>query len=162
MACGQRLAALLSPGDVVALDGELGAGKTQFTRGLAEGLGLDPGHVSSPTFVMMHEYEPEPDVDAEGHQSETQGGHVPLFHLDAYRIGGPDDLASLGFDAELRATGVSVVEWAQRIASMLGSDVIHITLAHGPNDTRSMALTPRGRWTKRVNELQQALTGQTG
>ncbi|MEE9405450.1 MAG: tRNA (adenosine(37)-N6)-threonylcarbamoyltransferase complex ATPase subunit type 1 TsaE, partial [Algisphaera sp.] len=58
MACGQRLAALLSPGDVVALDGELGAGKTQFTRGLAEGLGLDPGHVSSPTFVMMHEYEP--------------------------------------------------------------------------------------------------------
>ena len=59
-ACGQRLGTLLQPGDVVALDGPLGAGKTQFVRGLSAGLGLDPGDVSSPTFVMMQEYEPAP------------------------------------------------------------------------------------------------------
>ena len=139
-ASGQRLGTLLTAGDVVALDGPLGAGKTQFVRGLAEGMGLDPGDVSSPTFVMMQEYEPDTD---------TADSTCPLFHLDAYRIAGPDDLASLGFDADLRATGVSVVEWAARLEAMpdaLGPDVIYLALTHAPGDTRSISLTARGRW----------------
>ncbi len=149
-ACGQRLGALLQPGDVVALDGPLGAGKTQFVRGLAAGLGLDPGDVSSPTFVMMHEYEPDEADDAKT--------SCTLFHLDAYRIGGSDDLASLGFDAELRATGVSVVEWSARIDDALGPDVIHLALAHGPHDTRTLTLSARGRWAAQADTLLTTLT----
>jgi len=112
-ASGQRLGTLLTAGDVVALDGPLGAGKTQFVRGLAAGMGLDPGDVSSPTFVMMQEYEPDTDT------------------------------------ADLRATGVSVVEWAARLEAMpdaLGPDVIYLALTHAPGDTRSISLTARGRW----------------
>ena len=148
-ACGRRLGALLQPGDVVALDGPLGAGKTQLVRGLAAGLGLDPGEVSSPTFVMMQEYEPD---------ESAAPGTCPLFHLDAYRIGGPDDLASLGFDAELRATGVSVVEWAARIDDALGPDVIHLAMAHGADDTRTLTLTARGRWAAQAHTLLTTLT----
>lgn len=147
-ACGQRLGALLQPGDVVALDGPLGAGKTQFVRGLAAGLGLDPGDVSSPTFVMMQEYEPD-----EADEARSTCATCPLFHLDAYRIGSPDDLASLGFDAELRATGVSVIEWSARIDHALGPDIIHLALAHGPNDTRTLTLTARGRWAAQAPTL---------
>lgn len=151
-ACGRRLGALLKPGDVVALDGPLGAGKTQFVRGLAAGLGLDPGDVSSPTFVMMQEYEPDPDRGPEA---------CPLFHLDAYRISGPDDLASLGFDAELRATGVSVVEWAARLDATpdaLGPDVIHLALDHGAGGTRTLTLTTRGCWAAQAGRLRTTLT----
>jgi len=152
--CGRRLGAVLKRGDVVALDGPLGAGKTQFVRGLAAGLGLDPGEVSSPTFVMMQEYEPGPDT--------LRGPDAcPLFHLDAYRIGGPDDLASLGFDAELRSSGVSVVEWAARLDATpdaLGPDVIHLALAHGAGGTRTLTLTTRGRWAARAQHLEHTLT----
>jgi len=146
-ACGWRLGALLKAGDVVALDGPLGAGKTQFVRGLAAGLGLDPGEVSSPTFVMMQEY-----------GADAPHSACPLFHLDAYRIGGPDDLASLGFDAELRASGVSVVEWAQRIDDALGPDVIHLTFAHGADNTRTLTLTTRGRWVAQIDNLRTTFT----
>lgn len=113
----RSLAGRLRPGTVVALHGELGAGKTRFVRGLALGLGHDPDEVSSPTFVLEHRY--------------ATPGATPLVHLDAYRMSGPAELAALGWD-ELLAEGRAVVavEWAERIAAALPHDTVHVHLSH--------------------------------
>ena len=144
---GRTLGRRLRPADVVALHGELGAGKTQLVRGIADGLGLDPRQVSSPTFVMMQEYEPVAGAVRASPPAPPDDGKdrsFALFHLDAYRIGGPDDLESLGFDDELRATGVSVVEWGGRIAAALGPDVLHLRLYHTGDGTRTLDMTGSG------------------
>jgi tRNA threonylcarbamoyladenosine biosynthesis protein TsaE len=99
-----ELAKTLIAGDCVALEGPLGAGKTQFVRGLAVALGANPRAVSSPTFVLLNIY---------------RGGRLALFHLDAYRTGGADDFESIGFAELLEQQGVVVVEWADRVAKIL-------------------------------------------
>lgn len=95
-----RLAADLEPGAVLLLSGDLGSGKTAFVRGLAEGLGIDPGEVTSPTFTLAHEY---------------GGGRLPLVHVDLYRLDRAD-VDDLGVDTELAERGVLAVEWAERLA----------------------------------------------
>jgi tRNA threonylcarbamoyl adenosine modification protein YjeE len=92
------LAPRLRPGDVLLLDGPLGAGKTTLVRALVEALGGDGAQVSSPTFTLLHQYDCQP----------------PMIHLDAYRLAGPGDLAALGFD-ELAEGAIAAVEWAQRV-----------------------------------------------
>lgn len=116
-----RLGARLRRGDVVALDGALGAGKTRFVRGLAEGLGVSPADVSSPTFVLCHEHAARPP-------------HRPgLVHVDAYRLGDADELDTFGWDEIIEAEDrVVAVEWAARIASRLPAMHIRVTLAHAP------------------------------
>ena len=162
---GRRLGQLAVAGDVIALDGELGAGKTQFVRGLAQGMGLDAAHVSSPTFVIMHEYTPEPPEAAEDEHGNTLDDDLQrpvLVHIDAYRLTGPDDLASVGFDEELRDGAVVAVEWASRLmdlpggapgAGVLGDDRLHVRIEHGGNDTRRFTLTPHGRWKQALPTL---------
>ncbi len=103
-AVAAELARSLVAGDVVALEGDLGAGKTQFARGLLRGLGGDPRLVSSPTYVLLNVY---------------PGGRLTVFHLDAYRTAGGDDLAGVGFDELLAEGGVVVVEWPQRLGDLL-------------------------------------------
>lgn len=106
-ALGQRLAAELRPGQVIALRGDLGAGKTAFTRGLARGLGItDP--VTSPTYTIVNEY-PQ--------------GRIPLFHFDMYRLTGPDDLFDIGWEDYLDRGGVCVVEWSENVAEALENPV---------------------------------------
>ena len=106
------LAATLVAGDVVLLHGDLGAGKTVFVKGLAEGLGLDPDAVTSPTFTLVHQY---------------SGGRLPLVHLDLYRID-YIDLDDVGFDPALAESGVLVVEWAERLRHDLpGAVTVRIT-----------------------------------
>jgi tRNA threonylcarbamoyladenosine biosynthesis protein TsaE len=108
------LAATLRGGECVALHGELGAGKTQFVRGLVRGLGGNPRAVSSPTFVLLNIYD---------------SGRLKVFHLDAYRVSGAEDFESIGFSELLEQRGVVVVEWARRVASLLPSGVIDVTIA---------------------------------
>jgi tRNA threonylcarbamoyladenosine biosynthesis protein TsaE len=122
------LATGLHGGDVIALNGPLGAGKTCFVRGLAEGLHINPTLVSSPTFVLCQEYE-SPRRDR------------VLAHLDAYRIHAPDELDTIGFDELLAdAQTIVVIEWAQRIDAALPGNEIDITFEHLDADTRRLTI----------------------
>jgi tRNA threonylcarbamoyladenosine biosynthesis protein TsaE len=121
IALGVALGRVLRPGDVLGLDGELGAGKTRLVRGIAEGLGLEPSQVSSPTYVLIHEYTLPPGAKP-GERSPGTFVESPLYHVDAYRLSGPDDLDSLGWDRVMDGFGVVVIEWAQRIAPGLAAE----------------------------------------
>lgn len=114
-AAGARLARRLKPGAVVALTGGLGMGKTAFISGMAQGLGLDCGQVSSPTFALVHEYD----------------GPVPLFHFDMYRVTEWDDLYSTGFFDYLERDGILAVEWSENIAGALPDETIFVDIARG-------------------------------
>ena len=111
-ALGARLAALLTPGAVVAYQGGLGMGKTAFTRGLAAGLGYK-GRVTSPTFTIVNEYE---------------GGRLPLFHFDMYRLADADALFDIGWEDYLDRGGICAVEWSENVwGAMEGAVVVTIT-----------------------------------
>ena len=114
VAVGRALGECLAEGDVLVLTGDLGAGKTQLTKGMAAGLG-HPGEVTSPTFTLAHEYE---------------GGRLPLFHFDFYRLDHPDDLLALGWDDYLDAGGVVVAEWADRFPALVPPAARWIELRH--------------------------------
>lgn len=128
---GAELARTLAPGTVVALEGDLGAGKTRFVRGLAAGLGHEPSTVSSPTFVIEHRH--------------GTPGAVPLVHIDAYRLRGPADLDALGWD-ELLAEGRAVVavEWPSRIAAALPARRVTVHLHDRGEGTREIEIIREG------------------
>lgn len=128
-----RLARKARPGDVLALDGPLGAGKTEFARGFAAGLGV-AGRVSSPSFVLMAEHE----------------GRLPLFHLDGYRLAGPDDAWASGLLDERRAEGVTVVEWASRFGPALPAGRLEITIDGAGDEPRTVILRGTDRRHRRL------------
>ena len=120
---GIRLAAQLKPGTVIAYRGDLGAGKTAFTRGLARGLGiLDP--VTSPTYTIVNEY-----LD----------GRIPLFHFDMYRLHCADDLFDIGWDDYLERGGICAVEWSENVADAL-EDPLVVTIEKVDETTRKITL----------------------
>ena len=104
---GKQFAAPLRRGDVLALEGDLGAGKTQFAKGLAAGLGVE-SDVTSPTFTLIHEY---------------PGGRLPLFHIDLYRLEEEDEVLGIGLDEYLDGDGVTVIEWADKFAALMPAGV---------------------------------------
>lgn len=114
---GFALAKTLKPGNIVALKGELGAGKTAFVRGLARGLGYE-GEVTSPTYALVHEYR----------------GKVPLFHFDMYRINDMDALYSTGFFDFLDENSIIAIEWSENIEFALPKNKISVTLSYGKNE----------------------------
>lgn len=126
-ALGQALARTLQPGDVIALRGGLGAGKTAFTRGLARGLGVE-GPVTSPTYTIVNEY-PE--------------GRLPLFHFDMYRLTDAEELFDLGWEDYLRRRGVCAVEWSENVWEAL-EDPIVVELRRDPADENLRHITIRG------------------
>lgn len=118
-AIGQKMAAFLRPGDVIAFYGDLGAGKTAFTRGLARGLGI-ADRITSPTYTIVNEY---PD------------GRLPLFHFDMYRLHDADDLFDIGWEDYLARGGVCAVEWSENVEEALrGAIRVNITRADGENE----------------------------
>ena len=125
-ALGQKLASRLAPGDVIAYFGDLGAGKTAFTRGLAQGLGItDP--VTSPTYTIVNEY---------------LSGRIPLFHFDMYRLSSSDELFDIGWEDYLSRGGVCAVEWSENVEDAL-QDAIRVTIEKDADepDTRHITIT---------------------
>lgn len=121
---GRQLAHTLSAGSVVLLFGDLGAGKTAFVRGLAEGLGVDPAEVSSPTFTLMQEY---------------RGGRLPLVHVDLYRLNDPREIDELGLE-EVAAPGVLAIEWAEKLARAFAGS-IRVSIEDAGEDRRHITIT---------------------
>ncbi len=117
---GLRLGEKLTPGAVVAFTGDLGAGKTAFTRGLARGLGV-AGRVTSPTFNIVHEYE---------------GGRLPLFHFDMYRLSCADELFDIGWEDYQARGGVCAVEWSENIDEALDDRTIRVDIRRGDRDSQ--------------------------
>ena len=120
LALGESIAPALWPGAVVSLEGDLGAGKTVFVKGVARGLGIDPATVMSPTFSLLNEY-----------QAPT-----PLFHFDAYRITRPEEWEDIGYEDYFRGQGISIVEWGNLIQQYLPRAYLKITIDRGlqPNE----------------------------
>ncbi|MDD5559643.1 tRNA (adenosine(37)-N6)-threonylcarbamoyltransferase complex ATPase subunit type 1 TsaE [Candidatus Methylomirabilis sp.] len=140
-ALGEAVGRLADAGDVIALTGELGTGKTLFVGGLARGLGVDPAaYVSSPTFTIMHRHR----------------GRLPLYHLDLYRIETPEAFASLGLDEYLEGDGVAAIEWPEHGWGCLPKEMLLFRLQYTGSDTRSIEIVPIG---DRYMKLVQALTG---
>lgn len=121
---GRRLGRLLGPGTVLALHGELGAGKTCFVRGIAHGLGVEESHVVSPTFVLVREYR----------------GRLPLYHIDLYRLAPGREVESLGLEEYLEGEGVSAVEWAEKGEGIYPASAVRVTLTLRSASSREIRL----------------------
>jgi len=148
VALGEAIATHLRAGDLIALIGELGAGKTQLVRGLANGLGVERNVVVSPTFVIAQEYVSE------------QPDRPRLIHIDAYRIQKLDELESIGYEitgnilgGELRQGSVLAIEWADRLDELVGEDRLEIRLFHTGSDERRVELLAHGAWRDRFAAL---------
>ena len=126
-ALGCALGRVVSAGAVIAFTGDLGAGKTAFTRGLAQGLKI-PDRVTSPTFTIVNEYE----------------GRVPLFHFDMYRLPDADALFDIGWEDYLDRGGVCAVEWSEQVADALPEDTVYVTIARHPDQEDWRIITIEG------------------
>ena len=127
-AIGAALAVTLEPGAVIAYRGDLGAGKTAFTRGLARGLGYTDS-VTSPTYTIVNEY---------------LGGRLPLFHFDMYRLRSADDLWDIGWEDYLDRGGVCAVEWSEQVAEAMPPETVYVTISRRPEDDRARIITIEG------------------
>jgi len=125
-ALGQALAKTLASGTLLALHGDLGAGKTAFVRGLAAGLGYH-GRVTSPTFTIVNEYE----------------GKMPLFHFDLYRLGSEDELYDIGFDEYLSRNGICAVEWSERAPELMSAAQVQVTISRLDETSRRIVVEVR-------------------
>ncbi|WP_400245187.1 tRNA (adenosine(37)-N6)-threonylcarbamoyltransferase complex ATPase subunit type 1 TsaE [Niallia sp. JL1B1071] len=131
----ERIGLLLEAGDVITLEGDLGAGKTTFTKGIAKGLGIAKT-VNSPTFTIIKEYQ----------------GKLPLYHMDVYRL--KDSEEDLGFDEYFEGDGVTVVEWAHLIEDQLPVEFLQIQLFYDNTSGRKIVLSPKGsRYMQLCKEL---------
>jgi tRNA threonylcarbamoyladenosine biosynthesis protein TsaE len=141
-AFGERLAALLRAGDLVLLNGPLGAGKTVLAQGIGAGLGVT-GTVTSPTFVISRVHRPDP----------ARGGRLPLVHVDAYRLGGVAEVDDLDLDATLDES-VTVVEWGGGKVEQLADAYLEIRIDRREDDSRLAELVGhRGDWPERLARL---------
>jgi tRNA threonylcarbamoyladenosine biosynthesis protein TsaE len=137
-AAGEALGRLVRAGDVIALTGELGAGKTLLVRGLARGLGVPARRVTSPTFTLVNEY---------------RDGRLPLYHVDLYRLERPEELEDLGLDDLYRQDGVVAVEWPAQVEGAVPPERLDVIIRLVGADERTIETIGRGR---RAEELADA------
>ena len=121
---GRSLGASLKGGEIIALCGDLGAGKTHFCKGIAAGLGCDPAEVTSPTFTLVHEH---------------RGGRLPVFHFDFYRLESEAEAVAIGLDDYLAAGGVVFIEWADKFRPLLPAETRWIDLRELAPDVREIS-----------------------
>ena len=142
---GKSIGGLLLPGDVVALVGELGAGKTQFIKGLAAGAGIRrPTYVSSPSFTLINEYE----------------GKIPFYHIDLFRLETEKEAEGLGLEEYLQGIGIAAIEWADKIPSLLPREMLFIHIAYTGEHTRSLEIIGKGnRYEALINKLRTSDCG---
>ncbi len=134
---GERLGSLAEPGDLLCVNGELGAGKTVLAKGVARGLGVREA-VTSPTFTLINEYK----------------GRLPFYHLDAYRLSNALEMADLGCEEYFYGSGVTLVEWAERVAEILPPERLDIQIENVPRseNARKIIFLPRGERYRRLTE----------
>lgn len=134
---GQKIGSLVQSGDVVALYGDLGAGKTCLVRGLAQGLKIEKGYVSSPSFSLINEYP----------------GPMPLIHIDCYRLHLDEEIQELGLEEYFEGPGITVIEWAERLKDLPEERLdIHLTMV---DETRRLIrLKAYGNWDQRIKEIK--------
>lgn len=127
-AMGEMLSHVLQPGDVLILNGDLGAGKSEFTRGIAKGLGIS-GPVPSPSFTIMNVY---------------QDGRVPLYHFDWYRLNSSEELYEMGLDEYLQGDGIAVVEWPSQCQDAIPESCLNVCFQSYGENEREITLIPQG------------------
>ncbi len=141
---GMRLGELLLPGDILCLEGDLGSGKTCFVQGIGRGLGLKEA-IHSPTFILANEH---------------HSGRIPLYHLDVYRVRGPDEAIGFGLEDYLGGDGVTVIEWAEKIRPALPDERLWITFRHLDESKRGLLFEPNGtRSEQLLNEFRDKAFG---
>lgn len=146
IAFGQRLGALLRAADLLLLFAPFGAGKTHLTKGIAAAFGVDEADVTSPSFVLINEYE-----------ADRAHRRMPLYHVDLYRVETPAELATVGLDDVVRSDGVTIIEWAERAVDWLPYEHLAITIVHTGETERLIRLMPRGeRYNALVMHLRAA------
>ncbi len=140
---GESLGRLLQRGAVVALVGELGAGKTVMAQGLAQGLGVDPDeYVSSPSFAIVNQYR----------------GRTPIFHLDTYRLADETEMVALGYEDYFEPDGVTIIEWADKVRKLLPERYLLIEIEITGQNARELIVRPIGAWpSETAAEIRSAL-----
>ena len=136
---GTILGRTAESGDIITLGGTLGAGKTTLTQAIGRGLGVAPGiYITSPTFTLLHEYH----------------GRLPLYHMDFYRLGSEDEIESAGLLEYLYGRGLTVIEWPERLGSLMPAERLHVDLIITGENSRTANLFPYGDvWQKKVAEI---------
>ncbi len=139
---GEILGRKLMPGDTVCLYGDLGAGKTSFSYGIALGLDVKEQYITSPTFAFVNEYE----------------GRVPFYHIDLYRLKGSEELEGIGFGEYIDSDGVTVIEWAERAEDVLPEECLSVYLTYLTESSREIGFLGEGeRYRKLVEEMKVEL-----
>ncbi len=140
---GTVLGRLLKPGDIILLEGDLGAGKTTFTKGVAQGLEVE-GYVNSPTFTLVNEYQ----------------GRLPIYHMDCYRLESGREALDFGLEEYIYGDGVTLIEWPERISEVLPAEFLRIKLSYVHESKRAIRLEPTGaRYVALVGEYKKNAFG---
>jgi len=142
---GKTIGSRLLLGDVVALVGELGAGKTQFIKGLASGVGIvNSSYISSPSFTLINEYP----------------GEIPFYHIDLFRLGKEKEAEELGLEDYFQGRGITAIEWADKIPSLLPQEMLFVSIAYIDKNTRSIEIIGKGkRYLNLVDQIQSSEFG---
>jgi tRNA threonylcarbamoyladenosine biosynthesis protein TsaE len=140
---GEKLGSLLERGDTVCLYGDLGAGKTSLSYGIALGLEVKESYIPSPTFTFVNEYQ----------------GRVPFYHIDLYRLKSAEELEGIGFERYIDSDGVTVIEWAERAEQGLPEECLSVYLTYVDEQRREIGFLGEGdRYRKLVNEFKRKVT----